>query len=1004
MLLLRVCQLRLQIADGSALLLGGGQLRLQIIDVGQQGVLHYRETSNVDAAASASETSLGNISDAGLATDDDVGYGYAGGFSFSDSEGETLASAAAEGDSEPAPALPAVLARLRRSLAANEATIATGDSDVEWTGPSHVIHTAQPAAAPEVDDDDSLSTAGVDKADDGDIDAELESIDNEKGRSESDQQWSCVSLAGFLASNSLSDRAGQQLLDLLLDPKFTMDGIMATIGALKASAELIVGLCNDKDESLTLLTKHAIDLNQLGLGEPVYGLHQPVHFYLRNVQQAMQDILQRCSLEDGFAPRFVEQHDADGNRLYGESHTCDQWRAAEDDLRRQGRLQGDAVMVALLAYSDKTMSRSVGNVAFWPMMITILNLPRAVRHRPQCKALLGYIPVLKRPAFLRKLDSNAGPVKQFGLGQARIANACWGKVLTKLVDMERVMPDPAIKFTLKDGSTISGVPRVILFAGDHPESQMVCGMKGAWNASRPCRMCLVPFDHTDRYYRSTEQRGKGEICEPRVVQRVYAEVTEARQLPATRQAQAHVIGGYLGIITAFMVYAGFATVFGVFAATPQDKLHHFKGGLAADLLEYIISSLEKCTLRCGTASKALELWTARLQSLARYSDPQEGRTYRHFTGDILNCVQLASGVVLQLVFQLRYALGEVADVFEPPVHKAVMSTLLQFYDVYLAMDLPTAFTDAMLSDLEDKLERYLTTVNRVFGPGSALNHNMCKPKHHACSHLVQWIRQHGIPENFSTEHMEASHKEHTKDAAAKTNNHSDKERQMVRRDTHRSALESWLTGHEAARAAGPPRAESADVERIKSRMVPPVGRGCRLSALDAACVLPPNVLGYLHTCMAHAVGEDFDQSDLRMHTSYRQLSILGEEKSLIMSLQCRDTWRGGGGRKDDIVVKVAGDGPLYEFTLAYAQLVALLSYQKQQFAFIRWYFDAHRQADHIVTIAPRYLQNKPLRESLQVIDVSSISARAHIIQDRQFSSNIAGEKRFFVHDTNAKLL
>lgn len=42
-----------------------------------------------------------------------------------------------------------------------------------------------------------------------------------------------------------------------------------------------------------------------------------------------------------------------------------------------------------------------------------------------------------------------------------------------------------------------------------------------------------------------------------------------------------------------------------------------------------------------------------LQSLARFSDPQEGRTYRHFTGDILNCVQLASGVVLQLVFQLR---------------------------------------------------------------------------------------------------------------------------------------------------------------------------------------------------------------------------------------------------------------------------------------------------------------------------------------------------------------
>eukprot|EP00611_Tribonema_gayanum_P024755 TRINITY_DN551_c0_g2_i2.p3 TRINITY_DN551_c0_g2~~TRINITY_DN551_c0_g2_i2.p3 ORF type:complete len:124 (+),score=25.55 TRINITY_DN551_c0_g2_i2:815-1186(+) len=119
----------------------------------------------------------------------------------------------------------------------------------------------------------------------------------------------------------------------------------------------------------------------------------------------------------------------------------------------------------------------------------------------------------------------------------------------------------------------------------------------------------------------------------------------------------------------------------------------------------------------------------------------------------------------------RYALGEVADVFDPPMHKAVMNALQHFCDVYLAVDVPTAFTDSMLSDLEDKLERYLTTIYNVFGPGTALNHNMCKPKHHACSHEVQWIRQHGMPENFSTEHLEAGHKDHTKDGAAKTNNH-----------------------------------------------------------------------------------------------------------------------------------------------------------------------------------------------------------------------------------------
>lgn len=273
------------------------------------------------AAAAASETHTGNSTEADSAMDDDAGTGDAGALSFSDSDGETLARAAEGESDEPAP-LPAVVARLRRSLAARDATSPAGDGGLEWAGPSHVVHAAQPAAASEVNDD-SISVDGVDNADDGDTDAEDQEGEHEEGPSESDQQWSCVSLAGFLASNSLSDRAGQRLLDLLLDPKFTVEGFMSTIGALKATAELIVGLRDGKDDSPPLLTKHVIDLNQLGLGDPKYGLQQPVHFYLRGIQQAVQDILQRCSLEDGFASHFEEQHDEDGNRYCSPPALCD---------------------------------------------------------------------------------------------------------------------------------------------------------------------------------------------------------------------------------------------------------------------------------------------------------------------------------------------------------------------------------------------------------------------------------------------------------------------------------------------------------------------------------------------------------------------------------------------------------------------------------------------------------------------------------------------------------
>jgi hypothetical protein len=94
-------------------------------------------------------------------------------------------------------------------------------------------------------------------------------------------------------------------------------------------------------------------------------------------------------------------------------------------------------------------------------------------------------------------------------------------------------------------------------------------------------------------------------------------VQSAQALSGNDQREALKEGGYNGMLAAFLCYDGFATEGGVLAASPQDKLHHLKGGLAKDLMGYIIASVDAYAQRrelvCQTVARALELWTERLQ-------------------------------------------------------------------------------------------------------------------------------------------------------------------------------------------------------------------------------------------------------------------------------------------------------------------------------------------------------------------------------------------------------
>jgi hypothetical protein len=195
-----------------------------------------------------------------------------------------------------------------------------------------------------------------------------------------------------------------------------------------------------------------------------------------------------------------------------------------------------------------------------------------------------------------------------------------------------------------------------------------------------------------------------------------------------------------------------------------------------------------------------------------------------------------------------------------------------------------------------------------------------------------------------------------------------------------------------------------DAPRLVCAMV---GRGVLLDGkvrkVAVPCALEPTPQLHLRACMLDALKQSgpvdeaaFQLADVRMHTGYMQHSVHGGRKTPVMSLQCRDVWHGRA-RHDWVSVEVESDEGTQ---VAYAQLVALLSYKGEAFAYVRWLFNAARGQDHVVRIAPRYFKNMPLVQSLQIISTGSIVARAQINEDLQFQTKRKGEKRFYLHKHN----
>jgi Plavaka transposase len=467
----------------------------------------------------------------------------------------------------------------------------------------------------------------------------------------------------------------------------------------------------------------------------------------------------------------------------GAPHTADAFRLAEAKLRDEGRLSGGKRALCVALSSDKTQKRSVGQMQLWPMYASILNERTDARNSQRSKLLLGYIPVLKRRSGADK--------QQFADGCAKVFSACWKRVLEQIQAMSAA--GAHITVVLADGITFTAVPVVIMFIGDHPELQLVCGVSSSWQAQFLCRMCWCTWSRSHLFYSAAQQSKRGAHCRPRTAAellRLTAEAADKADTASGRKEALRAGGSLSGVPTAFLYYDGFGTAAGVLQATAQDRLHHIKGGISSDIIKMLLQAASD--LPGVSASAASAVWSSRLVALPRYSDAATGRRFKQYSGDVLSSSTLTADHKLALVMALKFAVGEVADVFEADFHKQILQLLLAFEEMYLLLAETEQFSEADLDVVEQRIADFIKSLSRTFGPDSQLDYNIKKPKIHALSHIRQWIWLFGSWSNWCSSLYEQAHKR-SKDHASRTNNKAQQERTMLSRDALQSSLHSSLT-------------------------------------------------------------------------------------------------------------------------------------------------------------------------------------------------------------------
>ena len=396
-------------------------------------------------------------------------------------------------------------------------------------------------------------------------------------------------------------------------------------------------------------------------------------------------------------------------------------------------------------------------------------------------------------------------------------------------------------------------------------------------------------------------------------------------------------------------------------------------------------------------------------ALPAFNDPLQKRYFKVFNRQSLTLSTRTCTEWVQLTFQLKWALGEVADIFTRKIHKSFINLLLSFEAMYLALRAPS-FTDSSLLQLEQLMQTYFTCLHAAFGANSPFKRNLRKPKNHAYSHIVAIILEYGSLANTCTFHFEKAHCV-TKDAAARTNNKSHQEQTMLTRIVNQSHLNTTFAVYEQQRqddeAPTAKRARAnADAAGNSTLQLTKSG-ACGLGSISPkACRrLQPDIRDSLLHLLEQRTGKFITVQHIKLHPALSKVTNTADGvQQCSLKVHCRDAWGSSSGgntstRYDNVVVQLRNEAGL--LVERYARLVAILRYYKVPLVLIKLYTPVTNNRS--IRISQQYLRHTTTELDLRLLDANAVLAAAHLIKDcHDQGGELTG--RWFVNSSSSHCL
>ena len=200
--------------------------------------------------------------------------------------------------------------------------------------------------------------------------------------------------------------------------------------------------------------------------------------HYRPVIQAVKSLLVINSINQSLVLDYKEKREIrDGieHRLFEEQYNCNWWRREELKLSVGQRL------LSIIFYSDATTLDHMGKSSGHPIFLSLGNIPNSQRNKPESKALIGYLPILKTK------DSKTKNSESFRKLQRTVFHQC----LTIL--LQPILEGPELHFVVRHNA-ITFVPRISVILADMVEAYKFTNVYQPSTSKRPCGSCLISKD------------------------------------------------------------------------------------------------------------------------------------------------------------------------------------------------------------------------------------------------------------------------------------------------------------------------------------------------------------------------------------------------------------------------------------------------------------------------------------------------------------------------------